>query len=445
MTALQELANFVATGVRGRLAPATRATTALHVTDTVAAWVAGAHTPEGRKLLAMQADRRAGAEDDLPQAIALHCALARLSEVDDIHLASGVTPGGVVIPAVLTIAAALEETGSDALLEAIAAGTEAMVRLGLAIDGPTILYRGIWPTYFAAAFGVAAVAARLYDLDARETAHALALALSFASPGIGSHHDESTSRWFALGHAAQNGIIAARAAQAGFTSDLNLLDSGFFNGIYGITPNIGRLTAELGRRCAIDDTSIKPWCAARQTIAATQALLDIMADGIAPQTIAAIEVDVPPPFLKMVNHGVEAGNRASYLTSVQCRLALAACDRARLYDVGFAPPQLADDVTAVMQKISVAADPTLLAYYPATWPAKVVVHTSSGRHERLVTAVPGDPQLPSDARKVEDKFHRVLAPAAADYAEELLRHCRSLGDDNGSPAALVEAIARATG
>ena len=36
-----------------------------------------------------------------------------------------------------------------------------MVRLGLAIGGPTVLYRGIWPTYFAAPFGVAAVAARL--------------------------------------------------------------------------------------------------------------------------------------------------------------------------------------------------------------------------------------------------------------------------------------------
>ena len=54
------------------------------------------------------------------------------------------------------------------MIAAIIAGYEVMTRLGRAIDGPTILYRGIWPTYFAAPFGVAAVVARLLQLDARD-------------------------------------------------------------------------------------------------------------------------------------------------------------------------------------------------------------------------------------------------------------------------------------
>ena len=139
-----------------------------------------------------------------------------------------------------------------------------MVRLGLGIGGPTVLYRSIWPTYFAAPFGVAAVAARLYSLDATQTAHALALALSFASPGVSHHNAESSSRWFAIGHAARNGLIAVQAAQAGFTSDLNLLEGSFLDDIYGIRPNITALTENLGWRIAIDDTSFKPWCAARR-------------------------------------------------------------------------------------------------------------------------------------------------------------------------------------
>ena len=53
----------------------------------------------------------------------------------------------------------------DDLAAAIVAGYEAMIRLGAAIDGPSVLYRGIWPTYFAAPFGAAAVAARLFRLD----------------------------------------------------------------------------------------------------------------------------------------------------------------------------------------------------------------------------------------------------------------------------------------
>ena len=74
-----------------------------------------------------------------------------------------------------------------------------MTRLGRAIDGPTILYRGIWPTYFAAPFGVAAVAARLFKLDAKQTANALAMALTFAAPGVGHHDAATTSRWLAVG------------------------------------------------------------------------------------------------------------------------------------------------------------------------------------------------------------------------------------------------------
>jgi 2-methylcitrate dehydratase PrpD len=87
-------------------------------------------------------------------------ALARLSEIDDIHLASMTTPGAIVVPAALTIAASLPDVASDDIAAAIIAGYEAMIRLGAAIDGPSVLYRGIWPTYFAAPLGAAAVAAR---------------------------------------------------------------------------------------------------------------------------------------------------------------------------------------------------------------------------------------------------------------------------------------------
>jgi 2-methylcitrate dehydratase PrpD len=447
VTALQTLATFVAQGVRAQVSERTRERARLHMIDTVGAWVAGARTPEGLALLAtagpaaMQAE--ASEKNNLARAIAIHCALARLSEVDNIHLASTTTPGGIVIPATLTIAAAVEETSGDALLAAIVAGTDAIVRLGLAIDGPMILYRGIWPTYFAAPFGVAAVAASLYNLDAVQTAHALALALSFAAPGVGSHNAQSTSRWFAIGHAARNGLVAAQAARAGFTADLNLLDSGFLNGAYGITPKVEAFLAGLGRHCALDETAIKPWCAARQTITATQALLEMIEDGISPEAIMAVEVHLPPPYLRMIDHGVETGNRASHLTSVQYRLALAACDPSRLYEVGHSPRQLGKELQAFMQKVSVTADQSLLAYYPKAWPARVLVHTVNGTHERLVINAPGDPQRPFDERQLEGKFRRVLASVAENHIERLLAHCRSALDQSRSAAALVEEITRA--
>jgi 2-methylcitrate dehydratase PrpD len=436
MTALETMAAFVVQGIRGRIPASTRALAQLHITDTVGAWVAGAHSPEGRAL----AKQGAG---DLGRDVGLHCALARLSEVDNIHLASTTTPGGIVIPAALTIAAARADTSTEALLEAIVAGIEAMVRLGFAIGGPSVLYRGIWPTYFAAPFGVAAVAARLHGLDAAQTAHALSLALTFASPGVGHHNAASTSRWFAIGHAARNGLIAVQAAQAGFTSDLNLLDSGFLDGIYGIAPNVAAFTGNLGQRFALDDTSFKPWCAARQTIAATQALLEMIEAGLSPEAITSVEVRVPSPYLKMIDHGVKAGDRASHLTSVQYHLALAACDLPGLYDIAHSPHHIADDVHAFMKKVSVSADDALLVHYPKAWPSRVVVHTSGGTRELIVTHGWGDPQRPFDSYRVEEKFRRILVRANTAFTERLLALCQAIFDSKQSPGALTQDIARA--
>src|SRR5207248_3163983 len=112
-------------------------------------------------------------------------------------------------------------------------------------------------------------------------------------------------------------------AKAGFSSDLELMEGNFLPGIYAVSPDLAALTHELGRSAVLPEVSFKPWCAARQTMTATQALREIIAEGIEPKSIARIEVFVPPPHLAMIDHGVQSGDRASHLTSVQYRLGLA--------------------------------------------------------------------------------------------------------------------------
>jgi 2-methylcitrate dehydratase PrpD len=120
------------------------------------------------------------------------------------------------------------------LTAAVTAGYEAMIRFGAAIDGPTVLYRGIWPSYFAAPIGAAAVFARLAGLDETRTAHALATALIMAAPGAGHHAASTTARWLAVGHAAACGLKAARAAEQGFTSDVKIADGDFLKSVFGL-------------------------------------------------------------------------------------------------------------------------------------------------------------------------------------------------------------------
>src|SRR5258707_2573641 len=248
MTTLEQLGAFVAQS--SVPSQHLREILALHVADIVGAWIASLPTPEGAALLRWRAAAGEGAAPGsihkLRLDVATHCALARLSEVADIHLVSTTTPGAIVVPGAVAVAAAWRNRNPDALAAAMMAGYEVMVRFGQAIDGPSVLYRGIWPTYFATPLGIAAVAARLLDLDARQCAHALALALVRSAPGTGHHNLTTTSRWLAVGQAAEAGLAAALAARAGFTSDLGLLCGENLTRGFDPKPEMGVLTERWG-------------------------------------------------------------------------------------------------------------------------------------------------------------------------------------------------------
>jgi 2-methylcitrate dehydratase PrpD len=424
MTAIEQLGSLVAHSGREPLSDAVRELATLHLIDGVGAWIAGAKTTEGLSLLRLRVAMLNGTTASLGVDLATRCALARLSEIDDIHLPSMTTPGGIVIPSALSMARAMRAPSADEVIAAILAGYEVMTRLGRALGGPTILYRGIWPTYFAAPAAVAAVFARLFQLDPRDAANALALALTFAAPGVGHHNAATTSRWLAIGNAARNGFSAALAAQQGFTGDLNLFEGNFFSDIYGITPDIAALTERVSEHTALNEVSFKPWCAARQTMAATQALREIIDSGVAPESITEVHASVLPPHLKMIDHGVVAGDRASHLTSLPYCMAIAAMAPELAFDVQSSPPDLPPAVRAFMTRIKVDADEGLLTDYPRTWPARVRIVAGSAVHERLVSHVPGDPVWAFGRAHAEAKFLRFVLPVfGTGLTEYLLEHC----------------------
>lgn len=398
-----------------------RETVALHAVDAVVAWAAGATTGEARAL------RDAGLDG-----IALRCACARLSELDDIHLASCTTPGGIVVPAALTVAATLPAVGSETLVDAIVAGYETMVRVGLALGGPSILFRGIWPTYLAAPLAVAAVAARLHGLDAQAAANALALAATRAAPGVGR---AAAARWLAIGDAARTGLHAALWASRGIVADTALFDGPFLANVYGIEP--ARDAFAGGARPHVADAAFKPWCAARQTMAATQALRELLDDGLEPAAIEAIEVAVPPAYAEMIAREMRPGDRSSHVTSVAYALAAAAFEPRRLDDVRHLPDALPEPMRALVARVRVRPDPALGELYPASWPARVAVDAAGRRYEKLVLHVPGDPERPFARADVAAKAERVLGPRAA----PLLAAASAALDDPARIPALLAMLA----
>ena len=442
MTALEVFGEFAA-GQRP-LATDVRNLVRLHVADTVAAWVAASHTAEARQLFAYR-DRARRDGPGVSLDVAINCAIVRSSEVDDIHLASMMTPGSIVIPAALSIAALHVDADRSAFNEAIVAGYEAMIRLGLALNGPALLARGIWPTYFGAAFGIAAVAARLLKLDAKQTAHALGFALIQTAPGVGQQNTSTTTRWLAAGHAARNGLQAALAAQSGFTSDLNLFEGRYFPGIYDIAPDIAALTNELGERWTLREVSFKPWCAARQSMAATQAFKEMVAGGVNVARIDAIEINVPPPFLRMLDHGVTDVDRLSRLTSMPYQIALAALDPDAAFDVGQAgivPPA----VRSFMERVKIAADEKLMQDFPVKWRARVRMRIDGAWQERETADLPGDPERPFDENAIRAKFKKMAGRAIGDaQCDALIANALGVVDGNETPAKLLALIEAARG
>jgi 2-methylcitrate dehydratase PrpD len=442
-TVLEKLGAFVAHAQGPR--PDLPDTLARHVVDVIGAWIAGTHTPEGAALLRWRSALGEGAADAPLQRlrldVATNCALARLSEIDDIHLASATTPGAIVVPAAVSISAALDVENSGALTAAVLAGYEVMIRFGRAVAGPTILHRGIDPTYFATPVTVAAVAARLLALDATETAHALALALTRSASGLGHHGAVTTSRWLATGQAAETGMLAALAARVGFTADLALLDGGFVATAYGIAMDTAALTVGLAEKFALGETSYRPWCAARQTIAAAQGMIEILGSGVAPEAIGEVKAFVLPSHRAMVDHGVTIGDRTSFLTSLPYQLAVAAVAPETAYDVAQAHTEVPEPIRAFMAKVTVEPDAALTAHYPIEWPARVEATTSLGRHIRTVTRVPGDPARRFDETAVRAKFTRfVAAPLGADAAVRLLGHAFGLRDGRTSAVRMIAEI-----
>src|SRR5262245_21076659 len=130
MTVLERLGAHAVGAYRQGLSASVQDAVRLRVVDTVGAWIAGGWIAEGRALLHF-APKWSADPEGMPARVALGCALARASEIDDIHLSSGTTPGAIVVPAVLAVGAAQGAAGA-AIAQAIAAGYDLMTRLGAA-------------------------------------------------------------------------------------------------------------------------------------------------------------------------------------------------------------------------------------------------------------------------------------------------------------------------
>jgi 2-methylcitrate dehydratase PrpD len=408
MNFIEEWADYI---VQTRFSDADRKMCSQHVKDTLSALICGHYTSEGRQLIHLARNGRLWPkdkyEDDFLGQIMMTCSITRLTEIDDIHLTSCVTPGSVIIPAVVSLGWDKSLTRVDSFFDAILVGYEAMIRLGEAIHGAEILYKGIWPTYFCAPFGSAAAAARFLDLSVQETAHALTYALTLSTGGTnrGKH---STIRWLTLGQAAKTGVWSALLASQGMKANPASITHEWFKQTFGLVIDPSRLTIEQGQNSMIHSISVKPYCSAKQVMPSITGLQKIMARGLNPDEIQRVNIFVPPQFYTMVNQ--KPHNRLSSLTSVPYQLALTVFHPQALYDVDRARIFADQRVATFMDNVRVQTDEKLAVDFPSRWPTRVEVITSQGIFKEWITSVPGDPDSPFTEEQINEKIHRFLDP-----------------------------------
>ena len=243
MSVIGELATFVTDAKASALPAGEQERLRLHLADTVLAALAGSSIPEGKSL------QRLGQPHSLAERIARCAATIRLTEIDDIHLQSCVTPSAGVVPVALMLAAQSATADAAEVASAIWAGTEIAARFGMAVSGPgKSSTAGIWPTYLVAPVAAAATAARLFGLNGGAyEPRAVACRHADRLGGVGHIHGAPSGRWFLYGNAIAGGVAAAEAARADYHGDPSLFERDWLSDTHGIALDRSRLTDKLGQ------------------------------------------------------------------------------------------------------------------------------------------------------------------------------------------------------
>lgn len=213
---------------------------------------------------------------------------------EDMHPGAASHIGVVVFPAALALAEWRHASGAD-LAAAVVAGYEVMGRLGRAIVDARFarLFR---PTGTIGPMGVAAAAARLFQLGDERTVHALGLGGNFGG-GLNQWAWTGAGEVYVhAGMAARSGIMAAVLAGLGATASEDIIEgeAGMLAAFGGVE-RASVLTEGLGRGFEILSVFHKPAPACNFVQTPCQAALDIVtASGLKARAIESVRVHTFP-------------------------------------------------------------------------------------------------------------------------------------------------------
>ncbi|MCB1776685.1 MAG: MmgE/PrpD family protein [Candidatus Competibacteraceae bacterium] len=354
--------------------------------------------------------------------------LTHILETDDLHRASVVHPGCVVVPAAWAVASR-EGMRGHAMLKAVLWGFEATTRVGMAV-GP--LHYRIWHnTGTCGPYGSAMATAALLGLDRATTVHALGNA-GAQSAGLWQFLEAGAmTKHLHAGRAAEAGVLAADLARFGFTGPPNILEGakGWFT---ATCPDADpeAVVRDPDAPWQLLQTSLKPWPSCRHTHPAIDAARELRRQ-VAAAAIAQVEVETYAAALEVCDRPLPQSDYEAKFSLQHC--VAAALTRELMDFAAFAEP-VRMELAALRERITLRLAEPYASAYPRAWGSAVTVTTLGG--EQLTvrrTHAKGDPEAPLSPVELIAKARMLMNYGGVHEADRLIDAILALSDDSVLP------------
>jgi 2-methylcitrate dehydratase PrpD len=373
-------------------------------------------------------------------------------DYDDVHGVAAVHPSCVGIPASLAIGEARNATGELSLLSFVL-GAETGLRILTGAPPEQFHYRGIHGTGVAGPFIAAAIGCKILGLDVGQTANALGMAGSQSSGLLQTLVDGSWQKRLHPGWAVQSGLTCALLASEGFTGVTEVIEGkfGLFHALlFGDEAlfDFNHITADLGTRWMLPETTYKPWPNGMWNHASMDATASIvLRENLSDQDIVRIDCFVPPicvdlvaePRAEKLNPSTPYHLKFSLPLSVAMLVVLRHMAADDFNEVTMHDPR----IRALAERVFCHADDSMP---PQHYPARVHITTSQGREfVEEVRAARGGIENPMSKADHKGKFWRNAAPTLGSAKTDALLSALESAWDASNIAHLVRlSVAAAT-
>lgn len=392
-------------------------TTKTLVLDAYGVVIAGTRTNEGR--IAQEFSRQMGGsggatvvgigrtQDPVSAALA-NGVMGYSLGLTDTHSLSITHPGCSIVPAAIAVAEHEGLSGKE-LLKAVIMGYEVVTRLGRAIN-PSHRARGFHTSATCNPFGAAVACALLLGCTRDELAWALGIAGSTSSGLFEFRKNGDMTMAFHGGWPAHSGVTAAYMAKKGFTGPKTIFEGqdGFLKAMAD-KYDADLINKDFGQSFAVDDMSLRAYCACRYAHTAIEALEVIKRRRkVEPDKVAEIIVHTHKT---AIVQETEPDTLTGARLCAGFALAQAIQYGPKLTEIE--PHELCDaKVLSLYNKVQMIEDPEMTAKFPTLWTSKLQIRYTDGSiDEETVHYAKGDPLNQMSAAEVVYKFKSITSHA----------------------------------